>query len=133
MVDSTASAQQRGVLPNPDPALNPANEHRHPHLHHDPSVEKGRTDDVVYASDTKITEHYAAGSTVNDHELHHRGLGDKKVVAKEGSPSIGDAEKGSLGAVRTSEEEEPKRGKFSIFYAKYRIFFHIFIWLFFTG
>ena len=119
------TSAQRDVLPNSDPTLDTSNEHHHRHLHHDALAEKGREDEVVYAKGTTFDI-----STIPDESPHDREL-RRRYHPEEGGIEVGDAEKG-MSPVR-SEDEDPKSHTLSRFYAKYRIFFHLFIWLLFTG
>lgn len=105
-----------GLDPNPDPALNPAYEHTHPHLHHSAAAEKGRTDNVVYThgttSDPSIIPH---ASPLEGH-LHNRKPSSHDN--EKGGLDVSDAEKGSVSNDLEAEKEKPS--KFSVYYAKYR-------------
>lgn len=119
------TSPQRGVVPSSDPALEPSHEHHHQHLHHDAFAEKGREDEVIYSKGTTFETSIIPNESRRDHELHrrhHPGKGDVEV---------GDAEKG-ISPMRY-QEEDPQTHTFATFYGKYRIFFHLFIWLLFTG
>lgn len=123
------SSPQANVVPNADPALDVSREHHHPHLHHDEFAEKGHKDEIAYSNGT--TQDPPRIPTESD--LHHRHVPEKNLE-KSGIIDIDDAEKGSTSPVTTARgEEEKKRGPVARFYAKYRLFFHLFIWLFFTG
>ncbi len=119
------TSPQHHVPPNPDPALDISHEHHHRHLHHDSFAEKGREDEVVYSKGTTFESSTIPEESPQDHELHRRHHPEKVEI------KVGDAEKGmsSVG----SEDEDPQTHTFSRFYAKYRILFHLFIWLLFTG
>ena len=121
------ASSQQDVRQNPDLALHFSREHQHQHLHHSERAEAGRTDEVVYSKDTTFgKEHgpHVPEQIHEDQQLHHR--------HHEKNNAIQDAEIGELGLV-ASDEDEPKKHRFSRFYARYRIFFHLFIWLLFTG
>lgn len=123
------SSPQPNVAANPDPALDVSREHFHPHLHHDESVEKGHRDEIAYSNGTTQD----ASTIPAESNLHHRGVSEKSME-KEGVIDIDDAEKGSTSQVAaTHGEEEKKRGPVGRFYARFRIFFHLFVWLLFTG
>lgn len=119
------TSSQYHVRPNPDPALDLSHEHRHQHLHHDAFAEKGREDEVVYSKGTTFEKSTIPDESPLDHELHRRYHPGK------GEVEVGDTEKG-ISPVRY-QEEDLQTHSFSNFYAKYRIFFHLFIWLLFTG
>lgn len=119
------SSPQHHVVPNLDPALEISNEHHHRHLHHDAFAEKGREDEVVYSKGTTFEKSIIPEESPQDHDLHRRRHPEK------GGVEVEDAEKG-VSPIR-SEEADPQTHTFSRFYAKYRIFFHLFIWLLFTG
>lgn len=121
-----ASAQHH-VAPNHDPALDISHEHQHPHLHHDVYAEHHRPDEVVYSQGTTFEKSTIPPQDPQDHDLHRRYHPNEKMTA-----DIVDAEKGTMSPLR-SEEEDPKTHTMSTFYAKYRIFFHLVLWLFFTG
>lgn len=121
------TSSQQDVRQNPDLALHFSHEHQHQHLHHSERAEAGRTDEVVYSKDTTFGKEH--GSHVpeqvrEDQQLHH-GNHEKNNIMQ-------DSEIGELGLV-ASDEEEPKKSRFSRYYRKYRIFVHLFIWLVFTG
>lgn len=125
--DHNASPQQQ-VTPSHDPALNVAHEHHHGHLHHDAYSEEGQDDEIVYSKGTTLEKSGIPDQDPQDQVLHRRHhLDDKK-----GSNRISDVENANISSALT-EEKDPRSHAFSVFYAKYRIFFHLFIWLFFTG
>ena len=121
------SSVQQHVVPNNDPALDISREHNHGHLHHSARAEQGREDGVVYSKDTTSEKSTIPHQDAQDHDLHRRHLGNETKMATE----TVDAEKGTLSPVRS--EEDPQTHTLSSFYAKYRIFVHLFIWLLFTG
>ncbi len=123
--DTHNSSAQDHVARNPDPALDRSHEHHHPHVHHDAFAEKGREDEVVYSQGTTSDR-----SNIPDQNPMNHGLHQRHHDAK-GEVNIGDSEKG-LSPIR-SQDDDQKPSKFSGFYTKYRIFFHLFIWLVFTG
>ena len=91
----------------------------HSHLHHDANVEKSTHDEVVYS------KHKPLESPRNDVQ-RRRGANDPEDF----SDSL-NHEKGSLNRLDADEDSQPHT--FSRFYAKYRMIFHIFVWLLFTG
>lgn len=121
-----ASAQQH-VIPNNDPVLDTSHEHSHGHLHHSTHAQQGRQDDVVYSQGTTFEKSTIPHQDPQDHDLHRRHLANETKMAT----GTVDPEKGALTPVRS--EEDPQTHTVSTFYAKLRIFFHMFIWLFFTG
>ncbi|KAK7720591.1 hypothetical protein SLS57_005370 [Botryosphaeria dothidea] len=124
------SSPQVNVVPNADPALDVSREHFHPHLHHDDHAEKGHKDEIAYTHGTTQDPPRIPVES----ELHHRTAYPEKNMEKNAAIDIDDAEKGSTSPVTTARgEEEKKRGPVGRFYSRFRIFFHLFIWLFFTG
>lgn len=122
------ASSQQDVRQNQDLALHFSHEHQHKHIHHSERAEAGRLDEVVYSKDTTFGK--AHGSHVpdqvhEDQQLHHR--------HHEKDTATSDSEKGVLEMASSDEEDSEKKHKFSRFYARYRIFFHLFIWLLFTG
>lgn len=124
--DHNPSSQQN-VIQNDDPALQKSREHHHEHLHHDAHAEKGREDEVIYSYGTTFEGKTIPHQDPQDHDLRRRRDAD---VAKETATTF-DPEQGILSPSRS--EEDPQTHKFSNFYKRYRIFVHLFIWLFFTG
>lgn len=121
------SAQHR-VVENDDPALNISQEHQHGHLHHDKHAEQGRNEEVMYSEGTTFEKSTIPPQDPQDDDLARRRRPDpaKKNV------DINDTEKGSMSPDRF-DEEDPRTHTLSSFYSRYRIFAHLFIWLFFTG
>ena len=133
-VDVTATDEnhntsaQHGVAANHDAALDRRHEHHHQHLHHDVNAERGREDEVVYSKGTTFEKGTIPHQDPQDHELNRRRHADTAASAQ---IDVQDAEKLDLAPI--DSEEDPQTHTFSNFYRKYRIFFHLFIWLFFTG
>ena len=122
------TSPQHHVTPNSDPALNVSREHHHAHLHHDTYSEQDREDEVVYSKGTTFERSTIPHQDPLDHALHRR---SNAAEHDSGRVDVADAEKGTLEPVRS--EEDPQTHTFSTFYAKHRIYFHLFIWLLFTG
>jgi concentrative nucleoside transporter, CNT family len=129
---------QTGVRPNDDLALHYSHEHQHDHLHHGRTSLAGRHDDILFARGATEDQHI--GHQDHSHTVnHHRKSAQVGVDSKDhsGTYSETDAEKGDLGVeptrVGTNETEDGRRHCFSRFYRKYKVFFHLFIWLVFTG
>lgn len=122
------TSSQRHVIENDDPALDKSNEHGHSHLHHDKHAAEGSKEEVVYSKGTTSEKSAIPHQNPQDHDLARRRRGDPSKA----SAAVKDAEKGDVSSDGL-EEEDPRTHTFSNFYRKYRIFFHLFIWLFFTG
>ncbi|KAI8962958.1 H+/nucleoside cotransporter [Daldinia sp. FL1419] len=106
---------QEGVLPNPDPALDLSNEHRHEHLHHSQHMKANsarRSDEIVYSTDMpdksleKPQDYVAAEKSVTDEESANIG----QIAGDEGQKSF-----------------------FAYWYYRYRAYIHLAIWLIFTA
>ncbi|KAK6431753.1 hypothetical protein LTR95_012083 [Oleoguttula sp. CCFEE 5521] len=125
-------------LPAHDPALSASHQHTHGHLHHDTHGAHTGNDVPVYSKGTTDEPSVIPNPDHQDH-LHRRHLASSDIKSESSDPkvhNVHDVEKGGISPVSTLAEEEerdPQSHKFSNFYAKYRIFFHVFIWLFFTG
>ena len=113
--------------PNSDIALDPAHTHHHAHLHHSARAMEGQVDDVVYSKGTTNEPSTIPHQAPLDHALHRR----HHPADDKGNVDVTDAEKGAISPIQS--EEDPQTHTFSKFYAKYRIFFHLFIWLLFSG
>lgn len=122
---------------NSDPALDPANQHVHQHLHHSDHAKPN--DNVVYAHDGHSTipnqsdlhkhhdrpSHIRASTEIDDIEKQKADLaggppgyeGDKVGVVTHGD--------------ETSSAQPPSKAR--AFYRRWRPFFHLFIFLLFTG
>ncbi|KAF2864874.1 sodium/nucleoside cotransporter 1 /nucleoside cotransporter 1 [Massariosphaeria phaeospora] len=129
------SSPMPGVVANPDPALDIKREHHHEHVHHGAHAEKGQfaSDNPAYTSGTTMEPSVIPMADPNDDALHRRRLAEHDIEKTGGVYE----ENGSFSKDRNSSnpdgEDDPKRHGFSNFYTKYRLFFHIFIGMFFTG
>ena len=122
------TSTQHHVAPNHDPAPDLVHEHHHGHLQHDESGETGREIESVYSKDTALEK-----SSIPYHAHHDRDLPQRHPSDKgPGSIEAIDVEKIATHSP-PSEEESPQPGKLLAFYTRYRIYFHLFLWLFFTG
>ena len=122
------SSAQQNVEKNNDPALNTANEHTHTHLHHTALAEQGR-DEAEYSKGTTYEDSNIPSQDPHDQTLHRRHLPD--ASGPKLAPAVADTEKGNFSPDDRSNED-PRTHTFSTFYLKYRIYFHLFVWLFFT-
>ena len=124
-IDFTADGNHNLPLPgsvksNHDSASKKSLEHQHAHLHHSTNAKREGEDEVVYSQDkgletTKIPMQNAAGL----------------ANVSEGRSNLVEPEKGSLD--QFSSEDDPQSHTLSSFYSRYRLFFHLFIWLVFTA
>ena len=121
------ASPQDHVIENDDPALNEAHEHSHSHMHHDKRAEQGRKDEVVYSEGTTFERSTIPRQDPRDHDPARRRYADPS----KGNTGILDEEK--IINPETLDETDPRTHTLSNFYLRYRIFFHLFIWLFFTG
>ena len=129
---------QHNVIQNDDPALDQIHEHHHAHIHHSAHAEEGREDEVVYSNGTTFEKSNIPHQDPQDHDLHrrkHAEITNEKSVLEKSVQGSQDPERGStfvtLGQVRS--EDDPQTHTGSTFYQKYRIFFHLAIWIFFTA
>lgn len=126
-VAHSASAQHQEAL-NHSPPADSAHQHNHGHLHHDAHAEQGRDEEVTYFQDTTVEKGIIPHQDPQSNDLHRRLHSNNH----QSSAEILDTEKGAMSSIPL-EEEDPQSHKAAGFYTKYRIFFHVFIWLFFTG
>jgi CNT family concentrative nucleoside transporter len=124
-----------GVVENTDPVLDVSHEHHHAHLHHSAFSEKGRHDDIAYSKGTTAEPHVIPDADPMDNALHRRKHPERgeKDIEKIGGFGTDDMDKDSMNHVGGSGEDEGHRGHAAGFYAKYKIYFHIFIAMLFTG
>lgn len=120
------ASSQDHVQMNNDPALDVANEHAHGHLHHAPYAEQGRVE-TEYSKGTTYENSNIPSQDSHDQNLHRRhGPNDPEASAQ-----FADAEKGIPSPDRS--DEDPRFHRISNGYLQYRVFFHLLIWLLFTG
>lgn len=144
-VEGHNTSAQENVILSHDPALDISHEHHHEHLHHGHAAGHGH-DGAVYSEGTThdssmIPNANPVEVVLNQHERmgqHHDG--EKKNSAVYAV----DTEKGDVGSSQAGGQLEffageqdaigdPKNRRVSRFYARYRIFFHLLIFLLFTG
>lgn len=112
-----ATAPLDHVVQSRDPASEIAHEHSH-----------SRGDEAGYSKSTMLEKTTASDQESQAHDFHRRHLPkDRKIQS-----GMADPEKADL-TLGLSEETDSQSGSFSKFYANYRIFFHLGIWLLFTG
>ena len=115
--DPNATAARDHGVQSHEPASEVAHEHTH-----------SRGDEAGYSKGITLGKAAASDQELQPHDLHRRHLPEDSKV----QPGISDPEKADL-AHGLTEEADSRSGSFSKFYAKYRIVFHLGIWLFFTG
>ena len=129
-------SMQRSVDENPDLALHYSHEHQHKHLHHGHPSLAGKRDEVLYADGTTADNHLGfVNNGPQDYVKHQLRKPSEQIHEKDFSNSS-DAEKGTMDPTRVMTndlEDDGRPHRTSRTYAKYRIFVHIFIWLFFTA
>lgn len=111
-----------------DPALDPANQHTHGHTHHAPSAIRRSSENVTYTVGTTVDPpHVPLQSPLSERrslDMEKKELGMMSDEEKASSSSAGPVDGG--------EQPKPKMS-FSVFYRKYKIFFHIFYFAFMTA
>jgi concentrative nucleoside transporter, CNT family len=122
-------SMQRSVDENPDIALHYSHEHQHQHLHHGRPSLSGKHDEVLYADGTNPQDVHFGNKNAQDYVHHTLRKPSVEPVNEKDFVSSDDAEKGDIDHTMTSDSSnDVKRHRFSRFYAKYKIFFHIAIW-----
>ncbi|KAI0380543.1 H+/nucleoside cotransporter-like protein [Hypomontagnella monticulosa] len=114
------SSPQEGVVPNPDPVLDLANEHHHEHLHHgglaaDPA---NHPDEVVY-------------STASPDKSMDKSI-EKPHDYATAEKSVTDEYSGNVGQIG-GDEDSHKDSFLRYWYRRLRAYVHLFIWLVFTA
>ncbi|KAK2596651.1 hypothetical protein QQS21_006272 [Conoideocrella luteorostrata] len=132
-----------GMNYNPDPALNPANQHTHAHKHHSSRIDAAGHDDAVYACGTTAdpTLVPTQDHTHSHHPTHNHYGVDKKSEALNTPPDYSDHEKIEAGVVSTGQGSGSTEhddinsfwNRFKRLYRRYRYVFHMIYFLFFTG
>ena len=118
---------QHHVHPNPDLALHFSREHQHGHVHHSIAAEAGRKEDIAYSTGTTFERSNIPNQNPQDYNTHHiHGSDEKKIITENNTETAGQSQ-------YTDEEDGSQQHRISHFYRRYRLFVHIFIWLFFTG
>ena len=120
---------QDGVATNSDPVLDISHEHRHAHLHHSAAALKGREHETVaYSTGTSPDKSVVPEDQTHEAHVQQRWRSTSKEV------DVDSAEKGGVfDSIESASSEEKGRGRFASFYARWRIFFHLFIFTFFTA
>lgn len=118
---------QQDMIHDDVPYLQDSNERRHDHVHHNADLEKGQEDKIIHSYGTNFEGRTIAPQESQDHELHKRRHAD---MAKEPTAAVG-PEQGTMSL--SHFEENSQSHIFSNFYKRYRIFFHLFLWIVFTG
>ena len=127
--DHHNASAQHPVVENSDSALDVSHGHPHRHLHHGEHAEQGELGEPLYSEGNTFEK-----STIpnqDDHQYHDPAR-RRHVGLSKASAGLEDKEKGDL-SLNGLEEDDPRTHTLSNFYRKYRIFFHLFVWLFFTG
>ncbi|CAM1500415.1 Fc.00g095770.m01.CDS01 [Cosmosporella sp. VM-42] len=113
---------------NSDPALEPAHQHHHEHLHHSPRIDAdGKHDDATYTAGTTTDPTVVPPQS----PLHHHGVEKSHATP----PDYSDHEKMEGGVVATGEDDgsSRRRGKLGLLYRHHRVLTHLFIGCLFTG
>ncbi|KAL8832778.1 MAG: hypothetical protein Q9191_000050 [Dirinaria sp. TL-2023a] len=125
--DHNASAQHH-VVEKDSAALEKSHEHLHRYLHHAGHAEQGSKNEPVYSDGNTFEKGTIQHQEPQDPEVARR----RHVGTSKAGGGVRDTEKGDIGTLGL-EEEDPQPKTLSNFYRRYRIFFHLFVWLFFTG
>ena len=105
------------VIQNDIPAIPSPHEHNSEHMHQDEHTDRGRKDGIAYSCGTTFEKSSTTPQDPPHHDLHWRQHGD---MAKEPvAPS--------------HSSEDPQTHSFPKFHTRYRLFFHVFLGIIFTG
>ncbi|ODA77440.1 hypothetical protein RJ55_07069 [Drechmeria coniospora] len=119
-----------GLDRNPDPALDPANQHRHPHRHHSPRVDAAGHVDAVYTTGTTFDPTLIP---TQNHVMDGHGADGKMPIGT--PPDYSDHEKArELHAVDHASTSPPSRfARLGPIYCHRRIILHLLIFKFATS
>ena len=120
------SAQHRPVEMH-DPARDTSYHHSDRPSHHE-RAEQGHDHELVYSKDSTFEKGTIPHQDPHDPNLARRRHADPAKIAA----GLVDTEKGPI-ISDNFDEENPQSHSLSSYYARYRIFVHLLIWLFFTG
>lgn len=111
------ASSQEGVVPNPDPALEFANEHQHEHLHHGGLAANpvNHPDELIYSTATP------------DKDLEK----PRDYAAAE--KSVTDEDSGNVGNIHGHETDDRRKQFIRRWYRILRPYIHFFIWAVFTA
>ncbi|KEZ40744.1 hypothetical protein SAPIO_CDS8693 [Scedosporium apiospermum] len=143
---TAAAAASRPVSPSgsslrrySDPALDPKNQHVHSHTHHGPTAEDGTHIHATYTRGTTFDPTLIPPqSLIHRHDDVENIAAQGQVLPEYTKPESDDKEKRDVidtSAGEDSHHQDPYRtpSKFGLFYRRHRIFFHLGIFLLFTG
>ena len=117
---------QQNVIQDKVPKLQSPNEHHHKNVQHACHVEKGREVEAIYSYGTPFNESTFQHQDLQDHDLHRKRHID---IAKEPTAALDTEQVMSS----NDHEEQPQTHILLRSYNRYRIFFHLFFWVIFTG
>ncbi|EMF12773.1 H+/nucleoside cotransporter [Sphaerulina musiva SO2202] len=113
-----------------DPALDPAHQHTHGHLHHGHNAHQQGDDVPVYTTGTTNERSTIPDPSPQEHGISH---GPAYGSEKKGDYSV-DIEQGNvITPAKSMEASEESPSKKRSFYRRYRLFIHFAIWLLATG
>ncbi len=126
------SSVQQNIVYGHDRALDSVQEFHTAHSQHDDNAESGRDEDVPESKEATLEPHAISYEGPQDPNLKHRKEADAVEKSVE---SRSYTENGSASVVLGHEQivEDARSQAGPTFYQRYRIFFHLIIWLFFTG
>ena len=119
------ASMQRKIHEKHDSAPDTLHEHRHNHLRD--NVHAEHEQGATYSKGAMFNKGTATDSDPrNSYAINYEAKQSKEV-------DLGSAEIGIDGRVQQKADRDPQTHSLSSFYRRYRIFFHLFIWLLFTG
>ena len=118
---------------HPPASLDPSHEHKHEDHYHGKRASHDGRDQPAYSIGA-TNEPSVIVDPSREADLHYQ---EKAKHEKGEDVNVGDIEKGEMGNVSqvstNSNELSPKTYKYSSFYRKHRIWFHMMIWIVVTG
>ena len=125
--ESHNTSTQTHVIAHSSPVPDKAQEHHHAHFHDDADAEKNKGG-PIFSKGTAFEHNAVPNKDSREHAVQPGECGETTAG---GMPAFVDSERNGLSHVRL--EEDSKTHSLSDFYRRYRLFFHLFIWLVFTG
>ena len=124
--DNNPSPKQNVVKDNHQTLPNSTEQH-HDHVQYNIQSRKSQENDVTHSYDATLegnTIHHQDSQNREHYRKRHADMRKELAIAV-------DPEQTNVGLSRF--EEDAQSHTFSTFYKKYRVFFHLFIWVVFTG
>ncbi|KAL8813334.1 MAG: hypothetical protein Q9223_000171 [Gallowayella weberi] len=128
-IHQSIASEQHYLDQKSDPALDTAHERTQSHPHHGPSAEQG-WNQTEHSKETTYQNSAIPSQDSQNENVHRRQI--PNGPSSKGVAAVADTEKGNS-SLDNRSDEDPRPKTLSSFYQKYRVYFHLFLWLFFTS